>query len=581
MSQQLQKLSLPREQVKGGAIHHASLIFSTRVASDYDVQDIYDIGINGFQELTALNPVFERFKDTLFHPTSAKFERLLKGQEFLEEVDQEVELFLAYLSNYGALSPAHKALEWLVRAYKVHIYNADSLLSAFLPLHDSRIFSKLLEITTLPESWAWLETAKSNNVGVGRSELVRLCTSNPHYLAHFMERTLRVIRLTENTAKIHHSFLVSLVFLVLEGFQEVPAEVVPKLYSGVTTALLSPNKDLKSAGYILVGQVIRKITLRDQLVGDLIRLVSDHPHPALVKELLLCVACILYHHPVPSIPPSLLQLVLKDEFYLALTILNQRSDIGVLIKSLMIAAIEFCFTSGVSSLGKISKIFKISDVPEPILESVVESYFEHYFSGPQQVRSVESVVELGELLANSFSDQVQDTFQSYHSRGRDLGVLGQLKELVLGKYLGSEASQQILEIAHDLSGIRMLGLLKLCEKLNSGKELNSDEKSEMCRSITSRIPDPDDSVSLKSLEMIRQFVGDSAVLGQTMVGVLRKVEVMTSLPGVSQDSCVALISALGRFGGQQEVVNVLVVSLVNLLPLCDLARRKQIAAQLR
>ena len=38
LSQQLQKLSLPQDQVKGGAIQHSSLIFSTRVASDYDIQ---------------------------------------------------------------------------------------------------------------------------------------------------------------------------------------------------------------------------------------------------------------------------------------------------------------------------------------------------------------------------------------------------------------------------------------------------------------------------------------------------------------------------------------------------------------
>ena len=111
LSQQLQKLSLPREQVKSGAIQHSSLLFSTRQASDYDAQDIYDIGINGFEELVALNPCFSQFRDTLFNPTAAKFERLLKSAEFLEGVDREIELFLAHLSNYGLLSPAHKALE--------------------------------------------------------------------------------------------------------------------------------------------------------------------------------------------------------------------------------------------------------------------------------------------------------------------------------------------------------------------------------------------------------------------------------------------------------------------------------------
>ena len=123
------------------------------------------------------------------------------------------------MSNYGLLSPAHKALEWLVRAYKIHLYNAETLLSAFLPLHDSKMFAKLLEIVTLPESWSWLDASKENHVHIGRAELVRLCTSNPHYLTYFMERAMRMIELTDNMSRVHHSFLVTMVFLVLEQFQ--------------------------------------------------------------------------------------------------------------------------------------------------------------------------------------------------------------------------------------------------------------------------------------------------------------------------------------------------------------------------
>ena len=222
LSQQLQKLVLPRERVKRGAIQHSSLIFSATVASDYEIQEILDIGVNGLEELASLNPCFERFKETLFHPTSAKFERLTKSEEVLEGIDADIELFLSFVSHYGLLSPAHKALEWLVRAFKINIYNAEAFLAAFIPLHDSKLFAKILEIVTLPDNWAWLEDAKANSVNVGRAELVKLCTSNPHYLSYFMEKALHIIDLTGNQARIHHSFLVTLVFLVLETFQEVP-----------------------------------------------------------------------------------------------------------------------------------------------------------------------------------------------------------------------------------------------------------------------------------------------------------------------------------------------------------------------
>ena len=579
LSQQLQKLALPKEQVKGGAIQHSSLIFSTRIASDYDVQDIYDIGINGFEELVALNPCFTRFKDTLFHPTAGKFERLLKSAEFLQGVDSEIELFLAHVSNYGLLSPAHKALEWLVRAYKINIYNSDALLSAFLPLHDSKVFAKILEITTLSENWMWLETAKANNVNVGRTELVKLCTSSPHYLTYFMERAMKIINLTENMARVHHSFLVTLVFLVLEQFDEVPEDVLPKIYSCMITAISSPNKDLKSAGYIITGQVMRKITLRDHIVRELITTIAVHPNPSLVKELILCVSCILHFHPVSGLPVDLVELMFKDQFVLALGLIYQKSDISGFIRELLLTGIDLCFKSGIMSSEKFSRMFQIPDLPGNIAIVAVERYFELYFSASQERRNSDSVNQLGDLLSTTFSSQVQDTFQKFHSQGSDMEVLGQLKTLILGKYLGNESSQKLLEINHDLPSIRMLGLLKISEKLDSGRELSPDEEENISGTIISRITDEDNSVSIKSLEMIKQFLKNPAVVDSVKSAVLKKVQSMVGDKKLDQETAVSIIASL--IGFPDSLLNTLLLAVVNFIPVCDQHHAKQIAVQLR
>ncbi|KAL5263147.1 hypothetical protein ACHWQZ_G008532 [Mnemiopsis leidyi] len=582
LSQQLQKLALPKEQVKGGAIQHSSLIFSTRIASDYDVQDIYDIGINGFEELVTLNPCFAQFRNTLFHPNAGKFERMLKSAEFLAGVDSEIELFLAHVSNYGLLSPAHKALEWLVRSYKIHIYNSEALLYAFIPLHDSKVFAKILEITTLPDNWKWLETAKTNNVNVGRTELVKLCTSNPHYLTYFMERVMKMIHLTQNMAKVHHSFLVTLVFLVLEQFEEVPPDVIPKIYSCIITAITSSNKDLKSAGYIITGQVTRKITLKDHIVRELISTLVAHPSPSLTKELILCISCILHYHPVSDLPVGLIELMLQDQYILSLGVIYEKNDIGGLIKELLVTGVDLCFKAESLFSEKLSKMFQIPGLPEEILTSVVERYFELYFNSSQEIRNSDSVNLLGDMLSTDFSSHVQDTFQKFHSQGCDMEVLGQLKALILGKYLGNESAQKIMEINHDLPGIRMLGLLKISEKLESGSELSAKEEKEISGTIVSRITDVDDSVSLKSLEMIKMFLKNPIVVESVNFAVLQKVQSMVGdLKKLNQDTAVSLIAALVGFPDSEQVLNTLLLALVNFIPLCDQHRTKQIAVQLR
>ncbi|XP_063694240.1 uncharacterized protein LOC134825960 isoform X1 [Bolinopsis microptera] len=396
-----------------------------------------------------------------------------------------------------------------------------------------------------------------------------------------MERAMKIINLTENTARIHHSFLVTLVFLVLEQFEEVPPDVFPKIYSCMITAISSSNKDLKSAGYIITGQVMRKITLKDQIVRELISTVAAHPNPSLVKELILCISCILHFHPVSDLPVGLVELLLQDQFVLALGLIYEKNDISGFIKELLVTGVDLCFKSGILFSEKFSRMFQLPDLPESIVTSVVDRYFELYFAASQETRNSESVNQLGDMLSSSFSSQVQDTFQKFHSQGSDMVVLGQLKTLILGKYLGNESSQKILEINHELPGIRMLGLLKISEKLDSGRELSSEEEKDITGTIISRITDEDDSVSIKSLEMIKKFIKTSEVLDSVTSAVLKKMQSMVTDRNLNKDTVVSLIASLIGFPESQQILHTLLLAVVNFIPVCDQHHSKQIAVQLR
>jgi len=71
-------------------------------------------GTNGFEELCLLDSGFEEFERVLFSDTSLTFERSIQTKEVNDSLNLTIQRFLIRLSPYFLLSPAHKALEWLV-----------------------------------------------------------------------------------------------------------------------------------------------------------------------------------------------------------------------------------------------------------------------------------------------------------------------------------------------------------------------------------------------------------------------------------------------------------------------------------
>jgi len=108
----------------------ASFLYDPKVASTLDRETIYCLGkensiiiiiiifffkgTNGFEELCLLDSGFEEFERVLFSDTSLKFERSVQTKEVNDSLNLTIRRFLIRLSPYFLLSPAHKALEWLV-----------------------------------------------------------------------------------------------------------------------------------------------------------------------------------------------------------------------------------------------------------------------------------------------------------------------------------------------------------------------------------------------------------------------------------------------------------------------------------
>ena len=221
--------------------------------------------------------------------------------------------------------------------------------------------------------------------------------------------------------------------------------MIPKLYACIITAVSSANKNLKSAGYIITGQLVRKVCLKESIVVELIGAVAAHPDPSLVREVVLTLSCILHHNKVQQLPAAAVELLLQEEFRLALALANQKSDISGLIGQLVLSVVRMSFSSGVAP-ARAQPLLELPDLPSHVTASFSDTYFELYFGADAATRSSAAVRLMGEMLAATFSSEIQTTFQAFHSKGCDMTVLEGLKSLILGRYLGNEASQKLLEI---------------------------------------------------------------------------------------------------------------------------------------
>ena len=98
--------------------HSQSLIFEKDVASSQDFDTLYQICLEGFQEICHLDPRFVGFSRNIFGEQSKREERTQMTEAQNKELDNVLESFLALVGAKILLKPAIKSVEWLVRRFR-------------------------------------------------------------------------------------------------------------------------------------------------------------------------------------------------------------------------------------------------------------------------------------------------------------------------------------------------------------------------------------------------------------------------------------------------------------------------------
>lgn len=100
------------------ASHAESLIFDRKVAGSQDFETIYQICLEGYNDLCRLDARFDDFERNLFSSQSRNQDRTQMTADENAALDAVLEVFLGLVGSRLLLRPAVKAIEWLVRRFK-------------------------------------------------------------------------------------------------------------------------------------------------------------------------------------------------------------------------------------------------------------------------------------------------------------------------------------------------------------------------------------------------------------------------------------------------------------------------------
>lgn len=249
----------------------ASIIFTPSQAADVDLRTIYDLCDAGLGELADIDGRFEPYRHTLFSVETLKLDRELQSRELNDKLNRSIGTFIRVLSNYILLKPAHQVLEYLIRRYKIHIYNVEDILISILPYHETSLFVRILQLLQIKNTkWAFLERVQKSGAAPTRAALVDQCRRDPAVLDTLCEAAVKVARMPSKTRTIA-SFTSIVVMELLATVPSVQTSTVNRILPFVLHSFEGGiTEDYRVGALMVIGTLANRTSLSSSLAETLI-----------------------------------------------------------------------------------------------------------------------------------------------------------------------------------------------------------------------------------------------------------------------------------------------------------------------
>jgi U3 small nucleolar RNA-associated protein 10 len=95
-----------------------SYIYSPSQAAKLTIDQVHQIGVDGFQQISLYDRLFQKFNQPLFGEATKRIDRTLLDPNEAKLLTTTIEEFLIRLSPYLLSKPSAHVLEWLVRRFR-------------------------------------------------------------------------------------------------------------------------------------------------------------------------------------------------------------------------------------------------------------------------------------------------------------------------------------------------------------------------------------------------------------------------------------------------------------------------------
>ncbi|CAN4080724.1 unnamed protein product [Withania somnifera] len=274
---QLQRLAVPDAEPRKRPFTRPSVLFDPKEAADIELDTILSIALSGLEVLISIEERFNKYKNDLFSYGSRELDRELLGIEENNRINASICSYLQLLSGYFELSASLKTLEYLIRRYKIHIYNIEELILCALPYHDTHVFVRVVQlIDTGNSKWKFLEGVKASGAPLPRNIIVQQCIRDLgilEVLCNYVTTSKKVQPSRPVTA-----FCTAVLFEVLGALTTIDSEAVRRVLPFVEFGLQPGSRggtDQKAGALMIVSLLADKVALSPKVVKSLIRSLAE------------------------------------------------------------------------------------------------------------------------------------------------------------------------------------------------------------------------------------------------------------------------------------------------------------------
>ncbi|EFC43739.1 hypothetical protein NAEGRDRAFT_80021 [Naegleria gruberi] len=469
-----------------------SFLFTAEKAARLTYEDVHVIGADGLKELIRLDQRFGPFQESLFHPSSVDRNREMETKSENEKLDKQVETFMLLLSPYFLLKASHKAIEYLVRRYKIHIYNVDAIMASIIPYHETTFFARFVQLLNItPTKWHFLEPIQSSGVVMSRSTLLQRCYTDFSVFIFICDAMKAYIeRSIDNKSFINFYVVLTVEYVSGNKLQEI---ALKRILSYVFYGLKSFDPDLVAGSLMITTQISSSVTLSVSVVDALIEVLIPVMTKSDTDSVLMCLVFLFQSQPISKMRTSFVKSLSEIEGFVdSVNRLVALNNIDNFLNAFLNTLLEYSFEQNSVTLLEemVTKIDFTNTVPKVI--AVLLNLFISDASFSEIIKKV--------LLT------FERRYSSETDRGLELGLRtldeeqhGKALEFYSSVFKGSQheiipeiSTTLYLSLQHHEKTVRILGLKHLGKIAKT--TVDEQTKSFITESLLERLNDEDPTI---------------------------------------------------------------------------------------